>query len=535
MGDNTTLNPGSGGDVIATEDLGAYKLPVSKIRTGAADVDGGDVTPANPFPAAISDGANILKLAFLNGRANLPVIDDAVRLVLEQMLLVLQDVLSAAPRPVSGTGFAHYTGGSPDPAASTSCAFLDGVWAAVPITMGTAAAAAASGDIRFVQTGSMRVNDAGTTRAIWVGAAGSQTFGNIVQTAIYQGLDITLQSGNGAGFIKITSGGAFTLSNGSMAFSNASGSGTGVTVTPTWNGAASIAFGVSVTSAKLSQADNVTNSATAAGMTVQAANATGTAATGGDLILTSGTGTTAAGTAHIQSGGVDKITVAPTITTATSTVKTVISSGTGGSALIMNLFGSTGTGVLLSCTNFGWASTTGAATDALNLQLNDAGATKFLFSKGVTPSFAQADNVTNSATAAAMTMQAQNATGTTAVGGALNLAGGTGTATYGQVNITGSLNVGRFTQAMADAPQTVSAANSISNVIIVTGANTGVRALTLSTPPTAGNMKLIRNNCTVFGITVQFSSGLATATIPPGTSAIVDGDGTNAEIIMTGA
>ena len=57
MSDGTQLNPGSAGDVIATEDMGAYKVPVSKIRIGAADVDGGDVTIANPFPIAISSGA----------------------------------------------------------------------------------------------------------------------------------------------------------------------------------------------------------------------------------------------------------------------------------------------------------------------------------------------------------------------------------------------------------------------------------------------------------------------------------------------
>ena len=57
MSDNTILNPGTGGDVIATEDPGlGYKIPVSKIRIGAADIDGGDVTITNPFPIAITDG-----------------------------------------------------------------------------------------------------------------------------------------------------------------------------------------------------------------------------------------------------------------------------------------------------------------------------------------------------------------------------------------------------------------------------------------------------------------------------------------------
>ena len=59
MGDNTTLNSGIGGDVIATEDSGlGYKIPVSKIRLGAIDIDGGDVTITNPFPITITDGIN---------------------------------------------------------------------------------------------------------------------------------------------------------------------------------------------------------------------------------------------------------------------------------------------------------------------------------------------------------------------------------------------------------------------------------------------------------------------------------------------
>lgn len=51
MADGTTLNPGSGGDKIVTEDLGdGTKMPVSKIRLGDTDEDGGDVTSDNPFP-----------------------------------------------------------------------------------------------------------------------------------------------------------------------------------------------------------------------------------------------------------------------------------------------------------------------------------------------------------------------------------------------------------------------------------------------------------------------------------------------------
>lgn len=48
--DNTTLNLGTGGDVIVTEALpSGAKLPVSKIRTGGQDMDGGDVEYDNPL------------------------------------------------------------------------------------------------------------------------------------------------------------------------------------------------------------------------------------------------------------------------------------------------------------------------------------------------------------------------------------------------------------------------------------------------------------------------------------------------------
>jgi hypothetical protein len=61
--DSTTLNPGAGGDVIATEDMPAgsaratsdvptteYKLPRSKLAVGSYGQDAGDVTHENPLP-----------------------------------------------------------------------------------------------------------------------------------------------------------------------------------------------------------------------------------------------------------------------------------------------------------------------------------------------------------------------------------------------------------------------------------------------------------------------------------------------------
>jgi len=57
MADNTTLNPGVGGDVLRSEDVGGgVKISVSKTHTGASGVDGGPVTTSNPFPVSGSMG-----------------------------------------------------------------------------------------------------------------------------------------------------------------------------------------------------------------------------------------------------------------------------------------------------------------------------------------------------------------------------------------------------------------------------------------------------------------------------------------------
>ena len=53
MADNTTLNAGSGGDVIATDDLGgapAVKVQRVKVMLGADGVNNGDVSATNPIP-----------------------------------------------------------------------------------------------------------------------------------------------------------------------------------------------------------------------------------------------------------------------------------------------------------------------------------------------------------------------------------------------------------------------------------------------------------------------------------------------------
>lgn len=67
MADNTTLDQGSGGDTLRTEDVGGVKVPVSKIYLGASGVDGGPVTTANPFPTKPVSGSLVSLL--LGGNA----------------------------------------------------------------------------------------------------------------------------------------------------------------------------------------------------------------------------------------------------------------------------------------------------------------------------------------------------------------------------------------------------------------------------------------------------------------------------------
>jgi hypothetical protein len=59
MADNTTLNPGTGGDVIASDDIGGIKFQRVKPAWG---VDGSavDVSEANPLPVADAQSGGML-------------------------------------------------------------------------------------------------------------------------------------------------------------------------------------------------------------------------------------------------------------------------------------------------------------------------------------------------------------------------------------------------------------------------------------------------------------------------------------------
>lgn len=50
MADNITTNPGTGGAVLATDDIGGVQYPRTKLVIGADGVNDGDVSAANPMP-----------------------------------------------------------------------------------------------------------------------------------------------------------------------------------------------------------------------------------------------------------------------------------------------------------------------------------------------------------------------------------------------------------------------------------------------------------------------------------------------------
>jgi hypothetical protein len=223
-----------------------------------------------------------------------------------------------------------------------------------------------------------------------------------------------------------------------------------------------LTIGSAMASWTMEQADITTASATGAVTTIRAQNATGTTSTGGALVLTSGTGTSTVGSTLVQVGGVTKLSLGPTVSALTGTNSINLQAN---SAIKLNLDGVGGTAAFSSLSQFLWSSTTGVSTNALAFNFNDTGATSIAFSLGTIPTIKQNDNVTNSGTGAATTIQAQNATGTTSVGGDLVLTSGTGTSTngnlIGKVGGTAKLTLAATTSDLTSTNQTNITSGSI--------------------------------------------------------------------------
>ena len=58
MADNTTLNNGTGGDVIATDDISGVKYQRVKVVIGADGVNNGDISSSNPLPVLLTAGTS---------------------------------------------------------------------------------------------------------------------------------------------------------------------------------------------------------------------------------------------------------------------------------------------------------------------------------------------------------------------------------------------------------------------------------------------------------------------------------------------
>jgi len=53
MADNTTLNVGAGGDIIASDDIGGIKHQRVKVVLGIDGVSNGDISSTNPMPTRV--------------------------------------------------------------------------------------------------------------------------------------------------------------------------------------------------------------------------------------------------------------------------------------------------------------------------------------------------------------------------------------------------------------------------------------------------------------------------------------------------
>lgn len=200
------------------------------------------------------------------------------------------------------------------------------------------------------------------------------------------GGSLTFAAGAGTGAVTGTGGNVFmsagsgTTTNGSISFRV--GGTTFLTFGPNPNptGAVDMNWVSTITAPRIIQANIATASATGAPFTVAAQTATGTTSTGGNLVLTSGNGTTVAGNVNIQTGTTNRLTISPTQAT-----------------------------VILPLVQF--------ATAVVNPTIN------------------QADDAAASATGDTLTVQAQTTVGATSTGGNLVLGSGNGTTVAGNVLI----------------------------------------------------------------------------------------------------
>ena len=260
---------------------------------------------------------------------------------------------------------------------------------------------------------------------------GTFVFGNSNMDVAYNGFSVAFNTGASNTFIF-----GDTLSNNRMIFTYPAGN-------------AAQKFGSTNINVLISQTDTAINSATGAPFTIQAQNATGTTSIGGDLILKPGTGTSSNGSVKLGTG-----TIATTGTLRTAHGFSLVSVGAGaqdmpliGVDLATNniTIGSQSAGIATIDIDAGTGGGMRFFTNSLQIYGAASGQdywtetytlahTKSYATALTSITISQADRVTNNATGATLTIQAQNSTVGTTVGGSLVLAAGTGT-TNGHIDL----------------------------------------------------------------------------------------------------
>jgi hypothetical protein len=123
MADNTVLDAGSGGDTIASDDIGGVKFPRGKIVIGADGTNDGDVSAANPLPVkgtgtAGTANSGVLTVQGISSMTPLQVadngstlsIDDGGASITVDGTVAVTGTFWQATQPVSGTVAATQSG-----------------------------------------------------------------------------------------------------------------------------------------------------------------------------------------------------------------------------------------------------------------------------------------------------------------------------------------------------------------------------------------------------------------------------------------
>lgn len=312
-----------------------------------------------------------------------------------------------------------------------------------------------------------------------------------------------------------TAGDAYYEANGGAVKLLADGAVTAYFGTPSATGGVVVSVFSSQTAVTYKQDDLATTSATGAATLLQAQNATGTSSTGGSATVKSGTGTSQDGFIFLTQGAATPIKIGVQNLVGQGS-KTYVDFGasSGGMAASSQLIScSYGVGSdIYFFTNagtchFGQGGNLDVLTVTSIVGLNTTAITVNTAAASFT--FKQSDNTTNSATAATWTIQAPNATGTTATGGRMIIKSGTGTTSDGELDIF--VGAGATTGIALHGSAGANNLNLFANSGTITCVSSGATLLTIG-----GNAPLLWGTTTIVlttGTTTLSTTQQATPTI----------------------